>query len=309
MPNDYIDKVKIDANTTVDIKDTVSGYIPSPSGASSGEFLKYNGASWVADVVPGGASPSDTTPSAPTASGSAGTAATYSRGDHAHPKEIFIATYGITTAAQLSTALLAEKLIVAIRTSTNRLAVLYRGDPIMSQFWFSFIDVYGKVEEWYCDTSGWTRDTTDLVPTTRTINGNALSSNITLDADDVGALASDGIAQRSRRLQEVDSRNVNDTPNDLISNTGMGVFSDFKTTTVISTGETPTKAYYQVISCVPWINDSGGLPVQIALANKAGVPLMYARSASSTSAWGSWNKLATISDIESAIGAAISGSY
>lgn len=68
-------------------KDEVSGYIPSPSGASSGEFLKYNGTSWVADVVPGGASPSDTTPSASTASGSAGTAAAYSRGDHAHPTD------------------------------------------------------------------------------------------------------------------------------------------------------------------------------------------------------------------------------
>lgn len=89
MPNDYIDKVKIDANTTVDIKDTVSGYIPSPSGAASGDFLKYNGSAWVAGVVPGGASPSDTTPAESTETGSAGTSSAYSRGDHSHPKEVF----------------------------------------------------------------------------------------------------------------------------------------------------------------------------------------------------------------------------
>lgn len=80
-----ISKITLPDGSSYDIKDDVSGYIPSPSGASSGEFLKYNGTSWVADSVPGGASPSDATPSASTSSGSAGTATTYSRGDHAHP--------------------------------------------------------------------------------------------------------------------------------------------------------------------------------------------------------------------------------
>ena len=93
MPNDYIDKIKIDANTTVDIKDTVSGYIPSPSGAASGDFLKYNGSAWVAGVVPGGASPSDTTPADSTETGSAGTSSAYSRGDHSHPKEVLYIEY------------------------------------------------------------------------------------------------------------------------------------------------------------------------------------------------------------------------
>lgn len=302
-----ISKIILPDGSEYNFKDQVSGYIPSPSGASSGEFLKYNGTSWVADVVPGGASPSDTTPSASTASGSAGTAAAYSRGDHAHPKEIFIATYGTTTAAQLSTALLAEKLIVAVRTSTNRLAVLYRGDPIMSQFWFSFIDIYGKAEEWYCDTSGWTRDTTDLVPTTRTVNGNALSSNVTLDADDVGA-----------------------APAKLVfdSQTSIASVADMQTqlTTWFSAmPQQSERVFYASFSSsatgtIPFALGTGVI-IHIQRGASLGTATFYGRTGNPAStikistmtyynsAWSEFQDVATKADIDAAIGGAIAGSY
>lgn len=216
--------------------------------------------------------------------------------------DVTFVEYGVSTEAEVYAAQGNGKLVIAFdRNNVERFAPLTHYSPA-SEYVFSYTDYLGRARLWSLSDNGtntWSKSIGNYyVPTTRTVNNKALSSDITLTASDVGALASDGIAGRSRRLQEVDSRNVNDTPADLISDPGAGVFSDFKTTTVIDTGEAPTKAYYQVISYVPWSNDSGGLPVQMALANKAGVPLIYTRSASSTSAWGAWKKLAfTDSDI------------
>lgn len=226
--------------------------------------------------------------------------------------DVTFVEYGVTSATEVYNAQGNGKLVIAFdRNDVQRCAPLVKYS-VGQYFYFSYVDEDGDVVVWTLADNGgttWAKHLYSYVPTSRTVNSKALSSDITLTASDVGALASDGIAERSRRLQENDSRSVNDTPANLISDPGMGVFSDFKSTSVINTGETPTKGFYQVISFVPWVNDTGGLPVQLALANKAGTPLMYVRSASSTSAWGSWNKLATISDIESAIGAAISRSY
>lgn len=293
--------------SSYNFKDEVSGYIPSPAGASSGEFLKYNGTSWVADVVPGGASPSDTTPSASTASGSAGTAAAYSRGDHAHPKEIFIATYGTTTAAQMSTALLAEKLIVAIRTTSSRLAVLYRGDPIMSQFWFSFIDIDGTVEEWYCDTSGWTRDTTGLVPTTRTINGNALSSNVTLDADDVGAAPAALVYDSKTALASVTAAQTQLTTwFDAMPNQSERVF--YITFSSSATGAISFAKGTGIIVHIQKGTSSG----TATFVGRAGNPASTVKISSMSNVSGTWSAfqdVATTADIDAAIGAAMLASY
>lgn len=231
---------------------------------------------------------------------------------------VFVATYGTTTYAEIENAYNADIPIIVKDTTSDHTATgttnIYQLlDKTLLGFRFSSIDNYLTVKFCSVNTSNtWSYQSRMGLYKVNGKTSNDTASDpgaITLTASDVGALASDGIAGRSRRLQETDSRNVNDTPANLISDPGMGVFSDFKSTSVINTGETPTKGFYQVISFVPWVNDTGGLPVQLALANKAGTPLMYIRSASSTSAWGSWNKLATISDIESAIGAAISGSY
>ena len=45
---------------------------------------------------------------------------------------------------------------------------------------------------WYGGNTGWSSAQTFFVPNTRTVNGKALSSNITLDASDVGALSTSG---------------------------------------------------------------------------------------------------------------------
>lgn len=220
---------------------------------------------------------------------------------------VFVATYGTTTYAEIENAYNADIPIIVKDTTSNHTATgttnIYQLlDKTLLGFRFSSIDNYLTVKFCFVNTSNtWSyQSRMGLYKVNGKTSNDAASDPgaITLDADDVGALASDGIAQRSRRLQEYDSRNVNDTPADLMSDPGAGVFSDFKTTTVINTGEAPTAAYYQVISYVPWSNNSGGRPVQMAIANKAGVPLIYTRSASSDSAWGSWKKLAfTDSDI------------
>ena len=220
---------------------------------------------------------------------------------------VFVATYGTTTYAEIENAYNADIPIIVKDTTSDHTATgttnIYQLlDKTLLGFRFSSIDNYLTVKFCFVNTSNtWSyQSRMGLYKVNGKTSNDAASDPgaITLDADDVGALASDGIAQRSRRLQEYDSRNVNDTPADLMSDPGAGVFSDFKTTTVINTGEAPTAAYYQVISYVPWSNNSGGRPVQMAIANKAGVPLIYTRSASSDSAWGSWKKLAfTDSDI------------
>lgn len=251
-----------------------------------------------------------------------GTENAYARGDHVHPAEIFVAEYGTTTYAQVQAAVAAGKTVIARQASASESLRIYTFAPLVTDStqatttstWARFFVFRGlinlsgqpKLVSWRLDSSGWSAPAGEQITFEVALPSSGYVPLI-IDKDgsiyggtlaDIGALGVNDVAGRARRLQEVDSRNVNDTPSALISDSGMGVFSDFKTTTVINTGEAPTKAFYQVISFVPWSNDTGGLPVQLALANKGGVPLIYGRSASSTSAWGSWKKLAfTDSDI------------
>jgi hypothetical protein len=65
-----------------------------------------------------------------------------------------------------------------------------------SLFQFKHLTSVGSWKiEWYnLNSSGWNTNSSGIVETTRTINGKALSSNITLTASDVGALADDSVA-------------------------------------------------------------------------------------------------------------------
>lgn len=269
----------------------------------------YTALNRAGEVITGAVVTAPASATTPKAAGTAavGTEDAYSRGDHVHPAEIFIATYGTTTAAQMSTALLAEKLIVAIRTTSTRLAVLSRGDPIMSQFWFSFIERDGTVEEWFCDSNGWTSTTAGLVPTTRTINGNALSSNVTLDAEDVGAAPEALVYDSKTALASLTAAQTQLTTwFDAMPNQSERVFY-----ITFSSSATGTISFAK----------GTGIIVHLQRGTAAGTATFYGRAGNPastvkistmsyvSSAWSEFQDVATTADIDAAIGGAISGSY
>lgn len=103
--------------------------------------------------------------------------------------EVFIATYGTTTFNDIQTAYNAGKAIFAKNTSTNKILPLvnYTGGSI-----FEFRNFSGNAqgEIFSVDTSNtWSFNTFSFVPTSRKVNNKALSSDITLNASDVGAMA------------------------------------------------------------------------------------------------------------------------
>lgn len=102
----------------------------------------------------------------------------------------------------------------------------------------------------------------------------------TIDGTASNALTADA----ATIMQSTDTRNANYAPNDYITSTGMGVRSEFKYSYVIGV---PTGTYVQLITFVPWPNSDGGLPSQVAIGNG----YIYFRSATSTTAWGSWRAL------------------
>lgn len=96
-----------------------------------------------------------------------------------------------------------------------------------------------------------------------------------------------------------DNRSVATKPNDY---NNKFIFQGLKSNSTIGS---PTSDYYSyVIGLRGWSDSSGGNAHELAF-NDTGI---YIRNGATTS-WGSWKKLATISDITSAIGDAIAASY
>ena len=100
------------------------------------------------------------------------------------PEGAFIATYGTTTYAEITAAYNAGKLVVCQNG--------YKYVPLTMQqsnyYYFHYPQNNGTA--WYrvSSSNSWGSNTYSFVPTTTTVNGKALSSNITLTASDVGAL-------------------------------------------------------------------------------------------------------------------------
>lgn len=100
------------------------------------------------------------------------------------PQEVFIATYGTTTYAEITAAYTAGKLIVCKNG--------YDYVPLTMQqsnyYYFHYPQNYGTA--WYrvSSSNSWGSNTYNFVSTTTTVNGKALSSSITLTASNVGAL-------------------------------------------------------------------------------------------------------------------------
>ena len=139
------------------------------------------------------------------------------------PEEVFVATYGTTTLAEVLEAYNAGKFIYAVKSNNpGRLVPLEEYVSSIPQFYFSYITRGGTPQEWTVSNSGWTStaNTFGYVPTTRTINNKSLSNSITLTASDVGALP--------------DSTTIPTATSDLTNDSGFITSSDIPVTSVNS---------------------------------------------------------------------------
>lgn len=113
-------------------------------------------------------------------------------------KDVFIAEYGVTTYNEIVSAISQKKVVLchaknALDPDLDYYFVLsdYDGVALPSVYTFvrTVVDSYTVSFQYVtCDTSNeWDIGSRNLVPVTRTVNGKALSQNITLDASDVGA--------------------------------------------------------------------------------------------------------------------------
>lgn len=126
-------------------------------------------------------------------------------------------------------------------------------------------------------------------------------------------LVEDGISLQSFMLRSEDTRSDNNVPSYYMNNEDLGIVSEFKRN---STMGLPTSSgnldrmdhdFSQVDTFIPWLNDTGGKPVQLALGGShstytspttAGsatqIPIIKARASNKASdTWGAWQTLAT----------------
>lgn len=158
----------------------------------------------------------------------------------------------------------------------------------------------------------------NAVPTTRTVNSKALSSDITLTAADVGAVSTaNGVtavvagttaniisvtkngstsnitvnnvenADKAKLLIEVDTRSTNSTPQQYMQD-GKGISTEFKT--LSSIGITGNGTYGQLQTYRTWGDSSGGYPTQICVCSSNNK--IFRRVGTSNTVWGAWKEIA-----------------
>ena len=102
------------------------------------------------------------------------------------PTEVYWATYNTTTSANIETAYQANQ-VVCVLYQSKVYTLRYRNSSTDHRFICNYGDTEYRLR---CVSNVWSTETTTFVKTTRTINGKALSNDITLSASDVGALSS-----------------------------------------------------------------------------------------------------------------------
>lgn len=128
--------------------------------------------------------------------------------------------------------------------------------------------------------------------TVTTLNGNKATFG-TL----IGRLKGDSDA--TYFVRSTDTRSVNTLPSTYMAYQ-MGSKEEFKYNKVI--GLTGANGYSHVITHIPWGNNSGGLPFQVAYSGAK----IFARGAASDSDWGEWHKVITGADALASSASAIS---
>ena len=113
-------------------------------------------------------------------------------------KDVFIAEYGVTTYNEITSAISGDKMVLChlsnmLDPDLDYYFVLtdYDGVAIPSVYTFVRTVISASSASFQCVTCNWNNEwdigSRYIVPQTRTVNGKALSQNITLNASDVGA--------------------------------------------------------------------------------------------------------------------------
>ena len=129
--------------------------------------------------------------------------------------------------------------------------------------------------------------------TVTTLNGNSATFNTF-----TGFL--NGAAAVAQFVGSADTRSINTLPSTYISTYGMGSKEEFKESAAI--GLTGANQFSHVITHIPWSDNSGGRPFQVAYSGTK----MFTRGATSDSVWGAWYKVITGGDALTSSASAIS---
>ena len=115
------------------------------------------------------------------------------------------------------------------------------------------------------------------------------SSDVPAYFDSTGKPVACGILKHVYHLHNVDSRSIDYTPNQYLSDTGArnSLSYEFKTRTTISASGSST--FGNLFTVVPWVDSSGGYPFQ--LYGSADGTLAYRSSNSNGTGWNSWEKI------------------
>lgn len=273
----------------------------------------YTALNRAGEVITGAVVTAPASTTTPKAAGTAavGTEDAYSRGDHVHPAEIFVATYGTTSFNDIKAAYDAGKAIYVINGSdTASLCRAYPNASSPTTYYFMYAigaiitvySIYGVGNQW-----SWSTITTALVPNTRTINGKALSSDITLSADDIGAAPAALVYDSKTALTSLTAAQTQLTTwFEAMPNQSERVFY-----ITFSSSATGTISFAK----------GTGIIVHLQKGTAAGTATFYGRAGNPastvkistmsyvSSAWSEFQDVATTADIDAAIGGAISGSY
>ena len=109
-----------------------------------------------------------------------------------------------------------------------------------------------------------------------------------------------GAAAVAQFVGSADTRSINTLPSTYISTYGMGSKEEFKESATI--GLTGVNQFSHVITHIPWGDNSGGRPFQVAYSGTK----MFTRGATSDSVWSAWYKVITGGDALTSSASAIS---
>lgn len=143
-------------------------------------------------------------------------------------------------------------------------------------------------------------DTTKLtkyVPTSRTVNGHALSANVTIAKSDVGLSNVANERQFSEAnpptlLKGQDTRDDNSAPSVYMEKGSAVVVNEFKYINKIAADSVLSGTYCQVTTFNPWTDSTGGYPVQVATSSGNNGTIAI-RCGTGDTTWGAWNKIYT----------------
>lgn len=98
------------------------------------------------------------------------------------------------------------------------------------------------------------------------------------------------VATRASILREEDNRSYNWSPSWYMTVIKLGVYTEFKTPSVIGLNSIITGNYASIATIIPWTDASGGYPIQIAFDVTSGKGLAW-RIGLSNDTWGSWVRM------------------